>query len=392
MRVVFVNPVAILGGAERVLLNLLRSLPVALPGVDRRLVLGADGPLVEEARQAGVGVHLVPMPDAMAGVGTESAAALRSADLVRLGASSVRYRLALARTLATLAPDVVHSNGLKTHLLTTRATRAPVVWHLHDFLRDRGKLALPLRVAARVGATAAIANSEAVARDARALFPRLPIHVVHNAVDTEHHRPGAPAVDPLLPSPPGAVRVGLVATYARWKGHLLFLDAAARLAPSDPRLHFYVVGGPVYATAGSQFSLDELEREVASRNLYGRVTFVPFQRDPADVYRALDVVVHASTRREPFGMTIVEAMANGRPVIVSREGGAAELFTDGVDALGFAPGNTAELARAIERLASDARLRSALGAAARETAVNRYALPRFASEIARIYRQIASES
>src|SRR5262249_13053440 len=54
-------------------------------------------------------------------------------------------------------------------------------------------------------------------------------------------------------APPGTARVGLVATYARWKGQEVFLQAASQV---DAR--FYVVGGPVYRTRGSQFSLEEL--------------------------------------------------------------------------------------------------------------------------------------
>src|SRR5205085_8086358 len=132
---------------------------------------------------------------------------------------------------------------------------------------------------------------------------------------------------------PGTLRVGLVATYARWKGQEVFLDAAGRLAAGRPELpvRFYVVGGPVYQTRGSQFSEGELRRLAAQRGLADRVGFVGFREDTAPVYRALDVVVHASTRPEPFGLTVVEAMACGRPVIVSRAGGAAELFTPGYD-------------------------------------------------------------
>ena len=53
--------------------------------------------------------------------------------------------------------------------------------------------------------------------------------------------------------------------------------------------------------------------------------------------RALDIVVHASTEPEPFGLTIAEGMASGRAVIVSAAGGAAEIVQDGVDALTCAP-------------------------------------------------------
>src|SRR5439155_868330 len=145
--------------------------------------------------------------------------------------------------------------------------------------------------------------SHAVEADARALLPRLPVAVVPNAVDTDHFAPG-PAdgrlLDELAGLPAagaGTVRVGLVATYARWKGHDVFLDAAARLAAErlGPAMRFYVIGGPIYQTHGSQWSEDELRRRAGGLADAGRVGYIGFQQDPAAVYRALDVVVHAST-------------------------------------------------------------------------------------------------
>ena len=117
-------------------------------------------------------------------------------------------------------------------------------------------------------------------------------------------------------------------------------------------------------------------------SLDGRVGFIPFQADPADVFRSLDVVVHASTHPEPFGRTIVEGMACGRPVIVSQAGGASELFTDGVDALGFLPGDAGSLASAIRRLATDPASRARLGSAARLTASERFDRRRMGREVA----------
>src|SRR5258708_38701834 len=85
--------------------------------------------------------------------------------------------------------------------------------------------------------------------------------------------------------------------------------------------------------------------------------------------RALDVVVHASTQPEPFGLVIAEGLATGRAVIVSAGGGANELVTDGVDALTHTPGDAESLARCIERLAGDPALRRRLGAARRAAAL-----------------------
>ena len=85
--------------------------------------------------------------------------------------------------------------------------------------------------------------------------------------------------------------------------------------------------------------------------------------------RALDVVVHASTEPEPFGLVIAEAMACARAVVVSRAGGAAEIIEPGVDALAHAPGDAAELAECI-RLAGAERgpARAASATPARATA------------------------
>jgi glycosyltransferase involved in cell wall biosynthesis len=117
------------------------------------------------------------------------------------------------------------------------------------------------------------------------------------------------------------------------------------------------------------------------------VAFVPFQARVADVFRSLDVVVHASSRPEPFGRTIAEAMSTGKPVIASRESGAAELFADGVEALGTPPRDREALAAAIGELLRAPGKRQALGEAARRAAVERFSRERLAAQLLRVYRE-----
>ena len=189
-----------------------------------------------------------------------------------------------------------------------------------------------LRWSARPGVRA-VAVSHSVAADAaRVLGPRVPVETIYNAVDLDRFAPGPgdgawlDGLAGLPPAPAGTVRVGLVATYARWKGHDVFLDAVARLDPGLPA-RFYVVGGPIYRSAGSQYSPEELRAKAEALGVAGRVGFAGHQADPEAVYRALDVVVHASTRPEPFGRVIVEAMACGRAVVVLRGGGPRSCST-----------------------------------------------------------------
>jgi glycosyltransferase involved in cell wall biosynthesis len=117
------------------------------------------------------------------------------------------------------------------------------------------------------------------------------------------------------------------------------------------------------------------------------VGFTGYIDRPESALRALDIVVHASTEPEPFGLVIAEAMACGRPVIVSAIGGAAEIVRVGVDALSHPAGDARMLASRILELATDSCLRARLGQAGRATAERRFDRTRLAEELLRIYPQ-----
>jgi glycosyltransferase involved in cell wall biosynthesis len=195
----------------------------------------------------------------------------------------------------------------------------------------------------------ALAPSKAVAADAKTVLKRTRIEVLENSVDTERFNPKGPLTDlaqlsGLPPPAAGTMCVGLVATFARWKGQDLFLQAIAQL-PSDLPVRFYIVGGPVYATTGSQWTLTELAALAGSDN--HRVGFTGWCHDVPSALRSLDIVVHASTKPEPFGLVIVQAIACGKCVIVSGEGGAAEIVRDLPQAFTFEPRSPQSLAKTI---------------------------------------------
>ncbi|HEV3257746.1 MAG TPA: glycosyltransferase family 4 protein [Gemmataceae bacterium] len=405
MNIVYLNPVGALGGGERSLLDVMASVRQADPLARLSLVACTDGPLLDHARRLGVRVLLLPMPEALVELGDSGWKGRPPLDtfitLARRGPAAAWttwcYARRLRRAIRGLQPDIVHSNGIKCHLLTRLAgtATAPVLWHIRDFLSTRPLMARALRWAS-ARACAGIAISQAVGADARTVLRRLPVEPIYNAVDTEHFAPGpgdGPQLDRLAgleSAGPDAIRIGLVATFARWKGHEVFLEAAARVwhgQPSTP-IRFYIIGGPIYRTHGAQVSDAELRAKAAALGIAKQVGFIGFQENTADVYRALDIVVHASTQPEPFGRTIVEAMACARPVIVSQAGGAAELFTHGHDALGVPPGDATALASAILPLIRDRGARQRIAAHARRTAVERFSRERLGRQILSTYRRI----
>jgi glycosyltransferase involved in cell wall biosynthesis len=315
-----------------------------------------------------------------------------------VAAAAAGYARQLRQLLRSLGTDVIHSNGLKHHVLAAwaRAQQTPLVWHIHEYVTPRPLTRTLLRRSARRVAVA-VANSHSVARDlAVAAGPELRIETIYNGIDLHEFAPSrGPAdradLDALAGWPaaaPGTVRIGLVATFGRWKGHDVFLRALASLDPALP-IRAYIVGGAVYDTAGSQYSLDELRGMTTAAGLEGRVAFTGFVPRTAPVLRALDVVVHASTQPEPFGLAIAEAMACGRAVVVSDAGGASEIVDAGTTALTHPPGDAAALSHTLATLVNDEGQRARLGAAARIAAMERFDAETFAAGFADVYESVA---
>jgi glycosyltransferase involved in cell wall biosynthesis len=290
-------------------------------------------------------------------------------------------------------PAILHSNGIKTHVLGAWVRgRAPLVWHVHDYLSLR-RLSPKILRAHRRRAALVVANSHSVAEDAGRVLGAAGIETIYNAIDFDRFQATGPCLDldaasQMTPPPRPVVRIGLVATYARWKGHDVFLRALGALPPDLP-VRGYIVGGPVYRTGSSQWTRGELGELAASAGLDGRVGFTGFVDEAGAAYRSLDIVVHASTEPEPFGLVVAEAMACGRAVITTAQGGVAELIEPERDALVARGGDPSALALAILRLAADPALRQAIGMRAREAALQRFAPRRMALQLADLYEQIA---
>lgn len=397
MRVVYLNPCGQMGGAETSLREMLAAVRTAEPQSELWLVLGEDGPLARIAWELGVRVEVEPFPDSLARLGDAGdGSAATAGALARAIASCARYQRKLAGLLRRIQPDLIHSNGLKMHVIGcwSAPAKTALVWHIHDYVSSRRTMRQLLSWHSR-RCTMAIANSADVARDLESLMPRLPVRRVYNAVDLARFSPEGSRMDldsaaGLPPAPAGTVRVGLVGTFAQWKGHKVFLEAASRVSTETP-VRAYVIGGPIYQTRGSQWTMEELREEAARLGVSGRVGFTGFVSDTPAAMRALDIIVHASTKPEPFGMVIIEGMACGKAVIASQSGGAAELFVDGKNALGHVPGDAAALARQIARLVSDKGLRRRLGECGRQTAERLFNRERLTEELLAVYTEAHGE-
>ena len=387
LRVVMLQVSALLGGSDRSLLDLLRAGHRKL--FDATVVLPKAGPLCSHLETVGVRYVIVDQPVAL----LRQSRSLRLAsipDLIALPLVVGPYLVRLSAAIRRLRPDVVYTNGIKAHVLSAlvcSGRRVGTVWHMREHWGGRlvGRLAdaCPERV---------IANSQSTANRLQK-FMRRPgkVVVIHNAVDTDEFSPEGPVAE-IEAVQAGTLRIGLVGTLVRLKGHKLLLRAMQRVRSEFPSVRCFFVGGAIYDTVGDRAYEAELRRHVDEEGMGGCVVFTGFQRDMAPWYRAMDIVVSASTQPEGFGRTLLEAMACGIPVIGPNAGGIPEFVRQGENGLLYEMGNADGLGAAILTLLRGPALRRRLGAAGRETALQRFSPAGHSAAIWRVLSRGASRS
>lgn len=395
MRVGFVSVSAALGGSEWVLLDLVTRAGRA--GIEPLAMVPRDGPLLEVLRLRGVPAVVAKAPESFLKLSQRGGGGFwGGVDLVTgLWSWSRAIERELTRAFPPRADDpvILYSNGFKAHIAAAAIRSARHVWHLHEFPPE--KIGVLWKALAGAVPDATIANSRAVAGAWR--LPRLPpATVVLNGVDLERFRPASRTgwIHDQLGIDRSARLIGMPAVFARWKGHLGVVDAFERgPARTTDDVHLVLVGGPIYDTTAEHGYAEELVRRVsrgslgggsAPRPMHERVHFLKFQNEPWTMYPEFDLVVHFSTRPEPFGRVILEAMASGVPVIAARAGGPTEIVEHGVSGWLVPPRDVPTLANTMEgALAAD---RSDMGAAGRRAAEARFSVDQFVDGIAAVLR------
>jgi glycosyltransferase involved in cell wall biosynthesis len=178
----------------------------------------------------------------------------------------------------------------------------------------------------------------------------------------------------------------MVGHLKEWKGQHVVLDALRRLPPGvRQQLRFVFVG---QSPPAAENYVDRLTRLTSEWGLGNRVCFLGARQDVPAIMAASDLVVHASTVPEPFGLVVAEGMALGKPVIASCLGGPSEIISPGSGLL-FDPACPDQLAAHLERLIGDPAERRQLGEAARVRA-EEFDIGRNVSALEDLYERVLS--
>lgn len=205
-------------------------------------------------------------------------------------------------------------------------------------------------------------------------------HVVHLGVDTKAFRPGVDGstIRARFNILPGEPVIGLFARMTAQKGQLRLIQA---IAEARIDCHVLLCGGPM---AGAYF---ECTKEAAkTAGLANRVHFAGFQDDLLPYYAACDIVTNLRDTPEAFGLTVVEAMACGRPVLAHALGGPSETIVDNETGWLIPGYQPRDIAAGLTRVFADRGRWQDMGKAARQRAEKDFALVQFVDKAANIVK------
>lgn len=327
----------------------------------------------------------------------ESALATAAAEIPGVRITEIDFEASMPRVLSRMAArglegsHVVHGTGFLTNIVARsagRILRVPVVNAVHvmpDAARLDGRSRLEgiarsvldrssrSRVDRFVAVSQAVASAligEGVARDRIAVVP--------NGIDFAAFR--AAAVRPLgRQLPPAPRRVGYVGRLERVKGCEHFVEAASLVGERDPEVRFLVAG------AGSLEAA--LLDAAALGTVADRIDFLGHLHDVAPLYPLLNVVCVPSLS-EAFGLSAIEALALGVPVVGSAVGGLPEVIHDGATGLLVPPADPQALASAVLELLRNPDRARAMGMAGQREAGETFTIEAMVRGYLKVYDDV----
>ena len=378
-RILFLNHVSEISGAERSLLDAVRHLDRGR--FEPFAAVPRGGELPELLAQADVRVRAVPLRRMR-----------KTANPVRLAGDLLNVAGVAAQLAGIIRRDriaLVHANSNTAQIYGGPAARLcgiPCVWHTRDLV-GLGPFG---RWLARTS-DCTIAISQCVRRHV-APWVRGPdkVRAIYNGIDTARFAPRGvrPRVRAALGLPPEAPVLGMVAQMAPWKGHGAFIEAAARIAAARPDVRFVMAGADLFNDHPDYVA--GLQAKIAELGMTRTILLVGYTADAAALMESMDVLIHPA-HREPLGRVILEAMAMGKPVVAVNACGPAEIIRSGVDGILTATGAPEELADAALGLIGDRLLAGRIGAAARLRVQEAFDIRVTVREIESVYDDLLRE-
>lgn len=184
--------------------------------------------------------------------------------------------------------------------------------------------------------------------------------------------------------------IGMIGRLVEGKGFSDFIKAAQILSKASDNVRFLIVGS---ATGNELFYEKYLKTLVKELDLESKIIFTGWREDVKQIMSALDVIVQASsTFPEGFGLTVIEAMALSKPVIVTNVPGPAEIVDHGIDGYIVPPSNPEKLAEAMIILLNDKQKAKEMGLIGKSKVAKKYNVIDTIRKLEKIYDSLSIKS
>jgi len=367
-RILYVHGIEAIGGAERDLIALLKTL-------DRHkwephVVCPGTGPFRDQLDAIAVPVHALSLPP------------WRKSRALFQRRSTVRRLEALVNQLA---PAMIHVNDIwwVPHTLRAAGSRTshpvPIVAHVRQEIELEKVRRYELDRAEAVIAISRLIEQSLIAggvsaRNVRTLYSGIDLSERHPTHDDQ-------AIRQMIGLPSGAVLLGTVANLFSRKGYEVMLRAFPAIVHAVPTAHYVIVGSDDSDYANR---LKSLAQEL---KIGDRIHIVGFQ-DPVQPFLAsLDLYVHPALM-EGFGIAVVEAMAMGKAVVATTTGGLPEVVAQGATGLLVPPGDAESLAVAVVSLLEDRDQRERMGRNGKARVQERFSLDASVRQVEQLYGEV----
>ncbi len=178
------------------------------------------------------------------------------------------------------------------------------------------------------------------------------------------------------------VMVGMI---MEWKGQHVLVESAKEILARHPDTRFVIIGE---TPPGREEYLHKLQDRVEILGLGEAIEFIGYRDDIPLYAQAADAVVHASISPEPFGRVVIEAMVMGTPIVATSIGAPPEIVKDGVTGFLVPPSDPERLAEVLNKILDDPDFRAQVGHAARQDALQNYAIDRHAGLIQAVFDEL----
>lgn len=368
------------GGSDLALYELVTHIP--RHRIAPHMVLRKGDPLIPAYRDAGVPVSVVRLYPPRRGFEPIKLARF----FLFYWPSVFRIAWIIRRTKSR----VVHVNTLNNLQgpMAARIARRPLVWHVRELI-PKSRLNRYMRGLVKRWAAMAVAISSAVADSLIDCKPRLT--TVFDSIDLSDYAdvPSQAEARKTLQLPPTAPILICVGRLEPWKGQHVLLDAMFEVLKAHPEARLLIVGGQA---VNKPDYLPKLQAQCKKLEIENHVRFLGIRHDVPALIAASDLLVLPSVTPEPFGRTIVEAMAAGRPVVATRDGGPRDTIDDGKTGRLADAGDPYDLARQIRYTLDDLDAAREMGRKGQAIVRERFDLSRVVLEMTTLFEKVDAEA